>query len=205
MKKIFLLLGMITAVCAAHASTCETRVDKHPKATTLERVDYCLTPEATPVVEETLPTVIYYGVSEQAPAKDNQENTSSRKQKYFDEEEVAVKQQYVGSDQFPVFKNDIPSEQERQTWQVVSEVKKQETADHPARVMKTKKSVVKVEKKAVKQSRKAKEKPARYTQQTTSQTISMTSSIETSILNSPTATGANTSQSGTTGAVQTNK
>lgn len=113
MKKTVILFCLLTSAGLAQAaSTCETRVDKHQKATTLERVDYCLTPEALPEAPAG-PEVIYYNVTTKTPEQQPAEKQTPRKQKYYDQNDVAVEHSYVGSKRFPAFKNDIPSEQER--------------------------------------------------------------------------------------------
>ena len=42
MKKILFVLVLGFSATAAQASTCETRVDSHQGATTVQRVKYCL-------------------------------------------------------------------------------------------------------------------------------------------------------------------
>lgn len=133
MKKPLLILTVFTAAVAAQASTCETRVDSHPCATTPQRVDYCLTPE-TAVAEKDGPSVIVSSVTTKEPDTSTPETTSSLKQKYYNEEDMSVRHKYVGSTQFPQLKNDIPSERERQADQNVA-AKKAATQEQPTRVM----------------------------------------------------------------------
>lgn len=113
MKKPFavFVLFFFAALPAFSASTCETRVDKHQDATTLERAAYCLTPEAEPPAPAG-PELVYYGVSANAP-QDASAQDARYKQKYFDKDGVAVAQDYVGTHNFPAFTNDMLSEQER--------------------------------------------------------------------------------------------
>jgi len=136
------------AVCMAAslpgfcASTCETRVDSHQNATTLERVRYCLTPE------EELPApagseLVYYGVSSKAPAEEPASD-GRYKQRYFDKNGVAVSQDYLGTRRFPAFTNDTLSEQERialeaaekEAWEKAQQeaAKKAATEKAPARL-----------------------------------------------------------------------
>lgn len=96
---------------AFSASTCETRVDQHQDATTLERAAYCLTPEAEQPVPAG-PELVYYGVSANPP-QDREDQTARYRQKYFNKDGVAVAQDYVGTRSFPSFTNDTLSEQER--------------------------------------------------------------------------------------------
>ena len=105
------VLFFSAALPAFSASTCETRVDKHQDATTLERAAYCLTPEAEPPAPAG-PELVYYGVSANAP-QDASAQDARYKQKYFDKDGVAVAQDYVGTRKFPAFTNDMLSEQER--------------------------------------------------------------------------------------------
>ena len=135
MKKSLLLFTIFTAAVAAQASTCETRVDSHPKATTPQRVDYCLTPD--PVVPETdKPKVILSGVITKTPDTDSAQ-TASLEQKYYNNEDLFVRHKYVGSSRFPQFKNDIQSEREIKEQQEAQSVpaKKTATQNQPARVM----------------------------------------------------------------------
>lgn len=136
MKKSLLILTVFTAAVAAQASTCETRVDSHPNATTPQRVDYCLTPE-TAAAEQDGPSVIYSSVTTREPDASAPEKTSSRKQKYYNEDNMFVRHKYVGSAQFPQLKNDIQSEREIQAQQAAQAVaaKKAATEEQPARVM----------------------------------------------------------------------
>ncbi len=136
MRKPLLLLTLFAAAVAAHASTCETRVDSHPCATTPQRVDYCLTPEAAQP-QGAGPEVIYASVTTQTPEKETAEKTTPLKQKYYNEDNMFVRHQYVGSARFPQLKNDILSERELQAQQALLEEtsKKEATQQHPARVM----------------------------------------------------------------------
>lgn len=113
MKKPFavFVLFFSAALPAFSASTCETRVDKHQDATTLERASYCLTPEAEQPAPAG-PELVYYGVSANEPQDASAEEVRY-KQKYFDKDGVAVSQDYVSTRKFPAFANDIMSEQER--------------------------------------------------------------------------------------------
>lgn len=111
MKNILTLL-LLTAACAAHAvSTCETRVDSHQKATTRQRVVYCLTEEAAPAASAG-PELVYSGTYSKEP--DVQEPVKSTAKKgYFKENKVSIYHQYVGSGRFPAFSNDTLSQQEK--------------------------------------------------------------------------------------------
>lgn len=113
MKKTFAIFAVffLAALPAFCASTCETRVDKHQDATTMERVGYCLTPEAEPAAPAG-PELVYYGISSNAP-QNGAEQEENYRQKYFDKDGVAVAQDYVGTRKFPAFTNDTLSEQER--------------------------------------------------------------------------------------------
>lgn len=108
----FFAVFCLAAVPAFCASTCETRVDKHQNATTLERVAYCLTPELETVPSAQSPELVYYGVSVKEPEAETTQN-ARRRQKYFDKNGVAVSQDYVGTRSFPAFTNGTLSEQER--------------------------------------------------------------------------------------------
>lgn len=111
MKKSLLLFVLSAALPVMAASTCETRVDKHPYSSTKDRVDYCLTPEAEKPADPQA-QVIYSKVEDNTPVKEKKAE-SSRKQVYFDKEGVGVDQDYVGTRKFPAFENETLSEKEK--------------------------------------------------------------------------------------------
>lgn len=142
MKKIGIMFSLLaTAVTLQAASTCETRVDSHPKATTLERVDYCLTPEKEGA-KPAGPEVIYSGITDKTPEKKQPEKTTPLKQKYYDEGNVEISHGYIGTHHFPVLKNDILSERELQEQQAQAALQDKQ-AEKPARKMKNKKTKTK--------------------------------------------------------------
>ena len=127
MKKIFLLISLIVClqvVCAA--STCETRVDKHQQATTLQRVNYCLSPDQEPEVSVEEPDLVYYGVVDKTPSASREKKASSRRQTYFKEQDLSVYRNYVGTDKFPTLENDILSEKEIQARREAALLEQQE-------------------------------------------------------------------------------
>lgn len=111
MKKSLLLFVLSAALPVMAASTCETRVDKHPYSSTKDRVDYCLTPEAEKPADPQA-QVIYSKVEDNTPVKEKKAE-SPRKQVYFDKEGVGVEQDYVGTRKFPAFENETLSEKEK--------------------------------------------------------------------------------------------
>lgn len=113
MKKIFavFMVFLSAGLPAFCASTCETRVDKHQDATTTERVDYCLMPEEKPAPAAG-PELVYYDISSAVP-QNKEEKSSVYKQKYIKGKDFSVEQNFVGTNQFPEFENDMLSEQER--------------------------------------------------------------------------------------------
>ena len=137
MKKSLLLFTIFTAAVAAQSSTCETRVDSHPKATTPQRVDYCLTTDPVVVPETDKPKVILSDVITKTPDTDESAQTASLEQKYYNNEDLFVRHKYVGSPRFPQFKNDIQSEREIKEQQEAQSVpaKKTATQNQPALVM----------------------------------------------------------------------
>lgn len=100
------LFGGATQIFAA--STCETRVDKHQKATTLERVEYCLNEEAN-LPNDDKYSLVYYGVSDKTPAKQTKQQNEKFRQSYFDDKKWDVSRDYVGTKKFPELVNDIPA------------------------------------------------------------------------------------------------
>ncbi len=136
MKNTLILISLFVAATAAQASTCETRVDSHQKATTLERADYCLTPDkAAP--QDPGPTLIYESVTTNAPDKETAQKSAPLKQTYYPQDEVQVARGYVSTDRFPQLKNDIPSQRELQEEQQAkaAEAKKETSQQKPARTM----------------------------------------------------------------------
>ena len=111
MKKILTFLFVVIAPAAYAASTCETRVDSHQKATTRQRVAYCLMeePAAAPAAG---PELVYSGTYSKEPQTQSPIK-STVKDGYFKEDKYSIQHQYVGSQNFPSFKNDTLSEQER--------------------------------------------------------------------------------------------
>ncbi len=114
MKKnfAFFFVFFVAALPAFAVSTCETRVDSHPDATTKQRVAYCLTPEPE-VPLPAGPELVYYGVSNTKPAEEPEEESAPREPVHFDKDGVAVNQHFMDTKNFPTFANDTLSEQER--------------------------------------------------------------------------------------------
>ena len=111
MKKILFVLVLGFSAAAAQASTCETRVDAHQGATTLQRVDYCLN---EPKPEEVVPAqVIYYGVVSTEEEAEGKQAKDTAKDGYYDGSKIAVSRGYLGTQNFPAFTNDKLSESER--------------------------------------------------------------------------------------------
>ena len=103
MKKFFTLLVScsLPAMLAAQ-STCETRVDAHQKATTTQRVAYCLTPDEVVETDYTYANLVYSGVSSHTPQDAKPAVVKpTAKAGYFKPERVAVDRSYVGTGHFP--------------------------------------------------------------------------------------------------------
>jgi len=133
MRKFYLFSILLLAASPVlqAASTCETRVDHHQNATTAQRVEYCLNDD-TAVAEPDGPELVYYGIKVSAPEKEKE--GTGRETQYFNGKKVKVNRDYVGTQNFPVFENDIPSEQELIAQQQAME--KISRAQKPARLMK---------------------------------------------------------------------
>lgn len=111
MKKILSVYLLFTACALSAQTTCEKRVDAHQRASTMQRVDYCLnTPEEAD--EATPAEVIYYAEITQED-KTAQEEKPTAKDGYYDESKTKVSRGYLGTRQFPAFTNDTLSESER--------------------------------------------------------------------------------------------
>lgn len=109
MKKLFLFLTVSLAAGSLFAavSNCQTRVDKHPDASTADRVKYCLTEEpqqadqtaATEVVLSDVYSVLY-PKAKTKKAKKEQEVTKVYKTR-------PVSTEYLDQNHYPAFRNDI--------------------------------------------------------------------------------------------------
>lgn len=102
MKKWIVLIISCFMTAAVYAqSTCETRVDAHQKATTNQRVAYCLTPDTVPA-DVTYSELVYSEVSTpQMKQTQKQTPRTTTKPGRFDPEKVTVARTYVATTQFP--------------------------------------------------------------------------------------------------------
>ena len=91
-------------------STCETRVDAHPHATTKQRVKYCLTEPAETAANN--PGLVFSGVMARQPQEETRSPKPTSREGYFEPGKVRVGQEWVASEQFPAFKNNKLSERE---------------------------------------------------------------------------------------------
>lgn len=115
MKKTVLLVSIcLSSVYAVAQSTCETRVDAHPKATTLQRVHYCLTPEVGAPVQRAGENLVFSGISSrQGPAPKQEVEKPSARNGSFTPQKVEVVQHLVPTETFPQLTNEQLSEQEK--------------------------------------------------------------------------------------------
>lgn len=109
---------LVSCVCllpvwAAAASTCQTRVDAHPRATTSQRVNYCL--QAPAEGTNNNPGLVFSGVTPRHPAEQQATTQPTANQGKFDQEKITVERTFVDTRQFPPFKNNTLSE--REVWQ----------------------------------------------------------------------------------------
>ena len=112
-RNLCFVFALCLAGMSASASTCETRVDAHQKASTPKRVEYCLTQEEIAEVQKPTAQVIYSSVSTNEPAPSAQVTTSGSGG-YFHGDKYEITRGYVETTQFPEFQNEFPSEQMRQ-------------------------------------------------------------------------------------------
>lgn len=112
MRKI-VILGLFFSLAAPGTwakSTCQTRVDKHPESSTVERVEYCLNEEPeTQNGPQVITQTVTVTTHQQEPAT---KKRSFVRKSYFKNKKVSVSRSYVSTNRFPEWKNDIPSEQE---------------------------------------------------------------------------------------------
>ena len=157
MRKILTIFSIcIFAPLLAGASTCETRVDSHQKASTVQRVSYCLTPDIEAPAAQ--PQLVYYGVADKTPAK-TQAAATGRSTHYFDEEGVGVARNYVGTGHFPVFTNDVLSEQERIALQKAYQEELAKARLEAAAKAQAQKKAVKADAEEAERAEKAKKQP----------------------------------------------
>lgn len=102
MKKFFVsVMSCLLTVVTYAQSTCETRVDAHQKATTRERVTYCLTPDAT-AVNDSYAGLVFSGVSSHEPqVVQTKQERPTAKPGHYDVEDMTVSRIYVATNQFP--------------------------------------------------------------------------------------------------------
>ncbi len=108
MKKLFSIFAFSFAAAPllAAVSTCETRVDKHPGASTAQRVNYCLTEDPqtqqdTPVTQVILSDV--YDV--QYPQPKTAQPAPTQETKIYQPNPISM--EYLDKDDYPAFRNDI--------------------------------------------------------------------------------------------------
>lgn len=113
MKKILISCLAFTAATGAWAqSTCETRVDAHQKATTNQRVNYCLVPGYGEENNQG-PQLIFSSTETYTVAQPAQQGAVRPKaeQGRFDDANVEVTHSFVQTRQFPKWGDDRVSEQ----------------------------------------------------------------------------------------------
>ncbi len=102
MKKFLIsIIGCLFAVVTYAQSTCETRVDAHQKATTRQRVAYCLTPD-TVAADDSYSGLVFSGVSSHQPRETTtKQERPTAKPGRFKPENVTISRSYVATAQFP--------------------------------------------------------------------------------------------------------
>lgn len=123
-KTVFVFFVCLLSVGAGAQSTCETRVDAHPHATTMQRVNYCL--NAAQEDSYNNPGLVFSGVTVRHPADEKAASHPTAHNGYFKQDKIEVNQTFVQTQQFPKFTNDTLSE--REIWQRRQASKQQEVA-----------------------------------------------------------------------------
>ena len=103
MKKFLVsTVGCLLAIATYAQSTCETRVDAHQRATTKQRVAYCLTPDAV-AADDSYSGLVFSGVSTARPqaTQPTQQERPTSKPGRFEPENITVSRSYVATAQFP--------------------------------------------------------------------------------------------------------
>ncbi len=114
MKKTVLITSIFCLALATRAqSTCQTRVDAHQKATTSQRVEYCLYPQNdTSGVHN--PGLVFSGVSSPNLTEPERDQTRpTARNNAFKPEEVGLSQSFVPTRTFPKITDGRVSEQEK--------------------------------------------------------------------------------------------
>ena len=106
---------------AGAQSTCETRVDAHPHASTMQRVDYCLNSNYDAVYNN--PGLVFSGVTPRHPAAQQSTPKGTAHESSFKADKVTEEYSFVNTQQFPQLKNATLSE--REIWEVHQEAAKQ--------------------------------------------------------------------------------
>lgn len=114
MKNTVFMLGVCLLTSSVWAqSTCETRVDAHPKASTRQRVTYCLTAQPDGAALHN-PGLVFSGVS--SPASEGEKTRESKEDRAHDAafkpQRIEVDQQFVPTRQFPKLTDGRTSQQE---------------------------------------------------------------------------------------------
>lgn len=107
MKNTVFVLGMCLFSYAGWAqSTCETRVDAHQKSSTMQRVQYCLTPEYDSASHN--PGLVFSGVSSPRTGDSSQpvEQKPTARKGTFKPEQVGVAKVFVETPRFPQVTDD---------------------------------------------------------------------------------------------------
>lgn len=116
MKKLtalFLLLAAGAPLCAE--STCETRVDRNLDKTTMQKVHYCLTPEAEPDPGPE-PQVVYFAAYDSRAPRPVKHKIPMEivqpENAVYHEEALSKNREYWEAKNYPLFTNDIPSSED---------------------------------------------------------------------------------------------
>lgn len=113
-KTILAFCACLLPAWTGAQSTCETRVDAHPHATTMQRVDYCLNDTAE-YIDNNNPGLVFSGVTTRHPAERQPQDRPSAREGSFKQDAIKVNQDFVETQQFPTFTNDTLSE--REVWE----------------------------------------------------------------------------------------
>ena len=100
-KILFVLSSCILCNVAFAKDTCETRVDAHPTATTLQRIAYCLNDQAVPATADPNAGLVFSEVSAKPAAATKPAQKPTSQEGYFQEDQILVSQDYVATSQFP--------------------------------------------------------------------------------------------------------
>lgn len=134
MKNTVVAISICLFPCAVWAqSTCETRVDAHQRATTSQRVAYCLMPDSQDPAHN--PGLVFSGVSSPHPEEPYHPEKATSKGGNFKADRMVVSKEFVETNRFPKLSDGRVSRQEVLQQQAALQEGKQTAVAQSKRVL----------------------------------------------------------------------